>query len=65
MFMENKIKVKLIGENGNIFNLVGITVKALNKNGQREEAKEMSDKVFNSKSYEEALMIISNYVEII
>lgn len=63
--MKNKIKVKLIGENGNIFNLVGITVKALEKNGKREEAKEMSDKVFNSKSYEEALSIISDYVEII
>lgn len=60
-----KIEVKLIGEDGNIFNLVGIASRALERNGQRSEASEMREKVFNSKSYGQALMIISDYVEIV
>ena len=63
--MDNKIKVELIGEDGNIFNLVGITIKALERNGQKEKAKEMRNKVFKAKNYEEALKVISDYVEII
>lgn len=59
-----KIKVK-IGRNGNIFNIVGIVSKALQKNSQKKEASEMQNKVFESRSYEEALMVISNYVEIV
>ena len=61
----SKIEVKLIGEDGNIFNLVGIASRALERNGQREEASEMRSKVFSSGSYNEALMIISDYVEIV
>ncbi len=54
----------LIGENGNIFNLVGIAAKTLKKNGMSEQASEMTDKVFKSGSYEEALGIIGEYVNI-
>lgn len=61
----NKIKVKLIGEDGNIFNLIGIASRALKKNNQESEANEMRDKVYQSKSYDEALMIISDYVDIV
>lgn len=60
-----KIKVELIGQDGNIFNLVAIASRALERNGQREAASEMQDKVYNSSSYDEALMIISDYVEIV
>ena len=59
-----KPKCALIGQNGNIFNLVGIASRTLKQNGMREEAKEMSDKVFSSHSYDEALNIIGEYVEI-
>lgn len=61
----NKIEVKLIGEDGNIFNLLGIASRALKRNGQRDEAEEMSERVFKSNSYDEALMIILDYVEIV
>lgn len=61
----NKIEVKLIGEDGNIFNLLGIASRALKRNGQRDEAEEMSERVFKSNSYDEALIIISDYVEIV
>ena len=53
-----------IGENGNIFNLVGIAARTLKRNGLSEEASEMSTKVFGSGSYEEALSIIGEYVNI-
>ncbi len=54
----------LIGEDGNIFHLVGIAAKTLKRNGMSTEATEMSEKVFNSGSYEEALGIIGEYVNI-
>ena len=54
----------LIGEDGNIFHLVGIAAKTLRRNGLSEEASEMSEKVFGSGSYDEALGIIGEYVNI-
>ncbi len=56
---------KLIGQDGNIFNLMGIASRTLKEAGMKEEAKEMTDRIFNSKSYIEALSIISEYVEIL
>ena len=67
MSNENK-RVKpdcpLIRESGNIFHLVGIAAKTLRRNNMSTEATEMSEKVFNSGSYEEALGIIGEYVNI-
>lgn len=62
--MENKTKVKLIGEDGNIFNLVGIASRALIRDGKKQEAEEMKQKVFSSHSYHEALSVIMNYCEV-
>ena len=59
-----KVTVKLIGEDGNVFNLLGITTKALKKAGQNVEAKEVSERVLSSGSYDEALQIIMEYVEV-
>ena len=59
-----KPKCALIGQDGNIFNLVGIASRTLKQNGMQEESKEMSNKVFSSHSYDEALSIIGEYVEI-
>ena len=66
--MSNKSKqtkpdCPLIGEDGNVFNLVGIAARTLKRNGLSEQASEMTAKVFGSGSYEEALGIISEYVE--
>ena len=54
----------LIGENGNIYNLVGIASRTLKRNGLSDEASEMREKVFGSGSYEEALGMIGEYVNI-
>ena len=54
----------LIGQNGNIFNLIGIASRTLKRNGMYDEAKEMSTRVMESQSYSEALGIIGEYVNI-
>ena len=60
-----KPECKLIGENGNIFNLVGIASRTLKRNGMDAEADEMRERVFSSGSYEEALCAIADYVEVV
>lgn len=63
---KEKPKCALIGKDGNIFNLMGIASRALKTNGMSEEAKEMVEKIeTTAKSYDEALNIISDYVEIV
>lgn len=53
----------LIGANGNIFNLTGIASVALKRAGLWEESKEMAARVMASGSYDEALMILCEYVD--
>lgn len=55
---------KLIGEDGNVFNLIGKASNVLKRNGLNDQAKEMTDRIMNCGSYDEALNIISEYVEI-
>lgn len=59
-----KPRCELIGQNGNIFNLMGIASRTLKSVGMKNEAKEMCEKIMKSGSYEEALCILSDYVEI-
>ena len=54
----------LIGQNGNIFNLIGIASRTLKQNGMAEQAKEMADRIYACGSYNEALCIIGEYVNI-
>lgn len=54
----------LIGEDGNIFNLAGIAAGTLREHGMKEQAEEMKSRVCSSHSYEEALCIIGEYVNI-
>lgn len=54
----------LIGQDGNIFNLVGIAARTLREHDLKDQAKEMKDRVFASGSYYEALNIIGEYVNI-
>lgn len=55
----------LIGQNGNIFNLMGIAAKTLRHNGLAEQSKEMTRRITDTaQSYDEALGIIGEYVNI-
>jgi len=64
MANDKKPKAKLTGQDGNVFNLIGICRKALKKAGQDEKAKEMCQKAFRCGSYDEALAIMMEYCEI-
>lgn len=61
-----KPKCKLIGEDGNIFNLLGIASRTLKVAGYPELAKEMTYRITQgeAKDYSMALAIISEYVEV-
>lgn len=60
-----KPKAKLIGADGNIFNLIGIASRALRKAGQEDKAKEMQERIDNeADSYDRALAIITDYVSV-
>lgn len=54
----------LIGQNGNIFNLMAITSKTLNENGMEAQALEMRQRIHGADSYYKALDIIGEYVNI-
>ena len=62
--MSKKPVVHLTGEDGNVFNLVGICSRALKKAGRLEEARLMQQRVFQAGSYGEALAIMGEYVQI-
>ena len=55
---------KLIGEDGNIFNLMGLAARTLRRNGLAEQAAEMTERIYACGSYEEALCVIGEYVNI-
>lgn len=59
-----KPTAKLIGQDSNVFNLIGIVSKALKRAGLREEAAKMTSEVFAAQSYDEALQIIQKYVDV-
>ena len=62
---EQKPDCELIGQDGNIFNLMGIASKTLKKNGMKEQAEEMVKRITQEAcGYSEALCIIGEYVHI-
>ena len=58
-----KPKMQLIGQDGNIFAIMGRASRLLKNAGQSDKAKEMRDRVMSCDSYQKALNIISEYVE--
>ena len=53
----------IVGADGNVFNLIGICSRALKTAGYPDKAKEMTDRITSSGSYEEALSIMCEYIE--
>ena len=62
--MPDKPKCKLIGQNGNVFNIIGLVKKALKDSGQSDKAKEFVNRAFSAGSYDEVLNMADDYVEI-
>ena len=62
---QTKPNCPLIGQDGNIFNLMGIATRTLCEYGMADQAKEMTNRIHSdAKSYYEALNIIGEYVNI-
>jgi len=60
-----KPKCRLIGEDGNIFNLMGIVSRTLKEAGEPEKAEEMIRRITSdAKSYDEALNMLMEYVDV-
>lgn len=59
------LQVKVIGEDSNIFNLLGLVTKELKRNGYRKLAKDLPPQIFESESYDKALTILDRYVELV
>ena len=58
-----KPKMELLGQDGNIFGILGRASRLLKGAGQKDQADEMFRRVTSSGSYDEALCIISEYVD--
>ena len=56
--------VKLIGTDGNVFALLGACTKALKRADQPAQARELAAKVLAAKSYDEALQLMMQYVDV-
>lgn len=61
---QKKPDCPLIGQDSNIYNLMGVASKTLKRNGMAEQAKEMCDRITSSGDYNKALCIIGEYVNI-
>ena len=66
--MESKekpvVEVELVGPSGNTVQILANAKEALRKVGRKEDAKEMVEKFWKAKGYEEALEVIGEYVEL-
>ena len=60
----DKPVVKLVGEDGNVFCIVGRVCKALKRAKLPEKAKEFSNKAINCGSYDEVLLLVHDYCEV-
>ena len=58
------INVKLVGQDGNVFNLIGICTTALRRNGMRDKVAEFQNEVMNAGSYDEALCVMMDWFEV-
>ena len=59
-----KPTVKLVGENGNVFAIIGKVSEKLKRAGMTKEAAEFRTRAFSSGSYDDVLCLVSEYVEI-
>ena len=60
---QKKPSMRLEGQDGNIFSILGQASRLLKDVGQKDQADEMFRRVTSSGSYEEALRIVSEYVD--
>ncbi len=62
--VQDRVTVKLVGEDGNVFAVIGNVRRALIDAGQGDEAAEFVAQAFNAGSYDEVLDLVLAYVEV-
>ncbi len=58
------LEVQVTGEDGNVFNIVGIVSKQLRRNGYTEYSNEVFTHMKQCGSYDEVLQMLQEYVEL-
>lgn len=61
--MEKPICI-LTGQDGNVFNVIGLVSRTLKRAGQADKAREFVDRAMKSKSYDDVLALCWDYVEV-
>jgi len=61
---EKKPTCKLIGTDGNVFNIIGKVKRTLVENSMREKANEFTKKALQSSSYDAVLCLCMEYVDV-
>jgi hypothetical protein len=59
-----KPSCKLIGEDGNVFSIIGRVRRALTADGQEDRAREFVERAYRSESYDAVLQLCMEYVEV-
>jgi len=63
--MENlKPQCQLTGIDGNVFNIIGTVSKTLKRAGLDDQAKEFTDRAWDSESYDDVLRLCFEYVDV-
>lgn len=61
----NKPECELIGQDGNVFFIIGRVIKTLRRAGMNDKADEFDEKYKECESYDEVLQLAMEYVEIV
>jgi len=61
---KTEVVVELIGQDGNVFNLIGVVSRELKRGGHRDLAQEFRSRAMRQPSYNDVLNLIQAYVTI-
>jgi len=60
---KTSVRVKLLGRDGNAFNIIGIVTKALKRNGYKDLVEEYKKEAMSG-DYDNLLRVTMDYVEV-
>ena len=61
---KTNVTVKLVGEDGNVFNIISKVSRELKRAGFKDEAKQFQAEAFRCRSYDEVLKLVFEYVDV-
>lgn len=63
--MSAKPVCRLVGENGNVFNIIGRVCNALKRAKLQEQSDKFAERAMQSESYDEVLQLCMEYVDVV